>query len=171
MRFVALTAAGRYLRVAIADGDDRPRLCASGESVDAGATFERIDLSHGRVALRTLDGRYLTVAPDRGQNFGIYQGDELVPAAAFEEILWPDGRVSLRSCELCYLSVGAGGAPPGAGAGVDPSEPGCAVTANRVEAGPAERFCYVDVPLAMVPPQRRPSEHESSSPGVDARSR
>jgi hypothetical protein len=139
MGHTALTAAGRYLRLETAD--EELRLRADGDTLDESAVFERIELPHGRIALRTPAGDYLAVRPDGNLNFGLYPEDELTPRAVFEEVLWPDGRVALRSCELTYVSA----AQPG----------GSAVVVNRVEAGPLERFEYAAVPPGMVPEQRR----------------
>ncbi len=136
---VALTLDGRRLH--LDDGTDS-RLRVGSSVLDSRTVFERLDLGHGRIALRTLDGRYLATHPDPGQNYGIYPDDELTPAAAFEEILWPDGRVSLRSCLLTYVGAGPGGD----------------VTANRITPGVCERFSVVPVHAPTVPEQRRGSE-------------
>jgi hypothetical protein len=140
----AVTVGGRYLR--LDHGQDELRLRADGDVIDATAVFERIELPHDRIALRTLEGRYLAVRPDQGLNFGVYPEDELSPRAVFEEILWPDGEVALRSCELTFVSA--------------QQEEGCPVVVNRVEAGPQERFRYAGVPASLVPAPRR----SSSSP-------
>jgi hypothetical protein len=126
MAYVSLTTGGRYLRLGTRCGEDR--LLDDAGSLDSADLFERLELPHGRVALRTRAGHYLTRRPDRGQNFGLYPEPDLSPAAVFEEILWPDGKVSLRSADLTYVS--AHEAPTG-------------VTVNRVEPGPSERFGYV----------------------------
>jgi len=151
-RLVAIAVDGRYLRLGgPQDGGDR-RLRADRVSIEPAAVFERLDLGHGRVALRTLDGRYLAARPDPGLGFGVYPEEELSPAAAFEEVLWPDGRVSLRSCHLTY--VGAPDAAP--------------VRVNRVEAGPEERFVLVPVPVAAVPGQRQSSTPRATSASPSA---
>jgi hypothetical protein len=134
MRHVALSIDGHYLRLADLEGETRVR--ADGSSLDAATVFERLELAHDRVVLRTLDGKFLACCPDSGLNFGLYPEDELTPRAAFEEVLWPDDQVSLRSLELTFVS-----------ADVDRAT----VTANRVEAGCLERFRYVPVPTALVP--------------------
>ena len=136
MAHVALTTNGRHLHLGIIDGR---RLRTGTAAVDPSAIFERVELGHGRIALRTLDGRYLAARPDDGLNYGIYPEDELSPAAAFEEILWPDGQVSLRSCHLTYVAAAAAGP----------------VTVNRVEPGPEARFRLVAVAPSF-PAQRRP---------------
>ena len=135
---VALSIDGRWLRVSALGQETRLR--AELGSVDAGAVFRRIPLPHGRIALRSLTGEYLTLRPDPALNFGVYPQDELTPGAAFEEILWPDGKVSLRSCELTFVSVATDSART--------------VVANRVEAGPRERFWLVPVSSlrTQVPP-------------------
>ena len=135
---VALTLDGRYLRLSD-DGQPR-RLHLGTSSLDADTVFERSDLGHGRVTLRTSDGRFLAVRPDPGPTYAVYPQAELTPEAAFEEILWPDGRVSLKSCHLTYVGADTFGR----------------VTANRTEAGLLERF--VLVPLPTVPAQRRPPQ-------------
>lgn len=138
MQLVALTVGDRFLRVATVDGETRVH--ADGTTIGAPACFERVDLGHDRVALRTVEGRYLTHAPDRAQSFGLYVADELTPCAAFEEVLWPDGHVSLRSCQLTYVHAD--------------SERG-AVTSCRTDTGEGTRFRYVAVPLGAVPRQQR----------------
>jgi hypothetical protein len=138
MEFVALTLGDRFLRLDTVDGETR--LHAGGASVTRRSCFERIDLGHDRVALRTVDGGYLTHAPDRGQSFGLYVVDELTPCAAFEEVLWPDGHVSLRSCQLTYVCADTEGGP---------------VTSCRTETGEGTRFRYVAVTLGSVPQQQR----------------
>ena len=138
MQLVALTLGDRFLQVATADGETRLR--ADGTSVGRRGCFERLDLGHDRVALRLVDGGYLTHAPDRAQSFGLYVGEELTPCAAFEEVLWPDGRVSLRSCQLTYVHADVDGGN---------------VTSCRTETGEGTRFTYVAVPLGAVPQQQR----------------
>lgn len=137
MGHVALTLDGRFLRM---PGDrTRPtRLRLGGVTIDTDVVFERLDLDHGRIALRTADGRYLAARPDAGLSYAIYPEDELTPAAAFEEVLWPNGQVSLRSCHLTYVSALTSGQ----------------VTANRTHAGRPERFFLVTVPVPSVPAQR-----------------
>ncbi len=144
---VALLVDGRYL--ALGGGADR-RLRPGGRILEPAGVFERLELGHGRVALRTLDGRYLATRPDPGLSFGVYPEDELTPAAAFEEVLWPDGRVSLRSCHLTY--VGARSTAP--------------VSVNRTEAGPGERLRVV--PVATIPPQRQSSTPRATSASPSA---
>jgi hypothetical protein len=138
MQLVALTVGDRFLQVTTADGETRLR--ADGTSVSRAGSFERVDLGHDRVALRTVDGGYLTHAPDRGRSFGLYVVDELTPCAAFEEVLWPDGRISLRSCQLTYLCADAD-------RGI--------VTSCLTQTGDGTRFRYVAAPLGSMPRQQR----------------
>jgi hypothetical protein len=142
--YVTITIGGHYLRLREAGGNSR--LWADGRAIEADATFERVELGHGRIALRTLDGRYLTMRPDHHQNFGLYPEPELTAAAAFEEVLWPTGQVSLRSSDLTYVGVQVRGRT--------------AVTVNRTEPALTERFFFVPVPAGMVPRQRRASDAE-----------
>jgi hypothetical protein len=139
MTLVGLTTGGRYLRVADRDGEER--VTGDGASPEVGGVFDRIELPHGRVALRTRDGSFLARRPDRGQNFGLYPEADLTPAAVFEEILWPSGEISLRSTDLTYVCV---------------RDDAGDVTVNRVEPGAGGRFTYVPAPVTVVPPQRRP---------------
>ncbi len=151
MTYVALTLDGDHLRL---DGAE-PRLRVGSPSLDRDAVFERLDLGHGRIALRTLDGHYLATRPDPGQNYGIFPDGELTPAAAYEEILWPDGRISLRSCLLTYVGAGAQGD----------------VTVNRISPGVYERFSVRPVDgwyVALLPAQRRHGQVPAQAP---ARSR
>ena len=138
MAHVALTLDGRYLQMG--PGPER-RLDVGTAELEPRGVFERCDLGHGRIALRTLDGRYLATCPDSGHGYGIYPVDELTPDAAFEEVLWPDGRVSLRSCHLTYVGAGLDGP----------------VTVNRVTPGIFERFTVLAVPVPSIPEQRRRS--------------
>lgn len=138
MRFLTITIGGHYLR--LHSGDDETRIRADGRAIEPAATFERVELGHGRIALRTLEGDYLTMRPDSGQSFGLFPEPELTAQAAFEEILWPNGQVSLRAGDLTYVGVQRRG--------------GAAVTVNRTEAAATERFFYVPVPTQMVPQQR-----------------
>jgi hypothetical protein len=138
VRHLTITIGGRFLRLHTADGETRVR--ADGRVIEPAATFERLDLGHGRVALRTLEGQYLTVRPDQGQGFGLFAEPDLTPHAAFEEILWPNGQVSLRALDLTYVGVQQRG--------------GSAVMVNRTQAAATERFFYVSVPSGMVPSQR-----------------
>lgn len=140
MHHVALTIDGRFLRLsALGEG---LRVCADGDDLDVLSIFERLTLPHDRIALRTLDGRFLAVRPDPGHNFGLYPEEAFTPQAVFEEILWPDGQVSLRSCELTFVSGSCD----------------ATVTANRVEPGSAERFHFVPVPAPLIPAQRSATE-------------
>ena len=109
-----------------------------------GAFFERVDLAHGRVALRATDGRYLArhlvhpVGPsDVGSLHqaaldgpGVTLVDELGLCTAFEELRSPDGHVALRGCDMRFLGVHADGS----------------VVADRVTDGSWERFRYLEVP-------------------------
>jgi hypothetical protein len=131
---VALSAAGRTLRLATS-GERRLRA----DQTTGDGAFERVELGHGRVALRTAEGSYLTVLPDAGLGLGLYPWAELTPAGAFEEILWPTGEVSLRSSELTYVAV-------------DEALP--TVTVNLTQPLPTTRLRYVRLPVGVVPPQR-----------------
>jgi hypothetical protein len=143
VQLVMLTVDGRHLHPGPAE--DRRLRRASGPP-RPGAVFERLELGHGRIALRTLDGRFLATRPDTDLGFGVYPEAELTSAAAFEEILWPDGHVSLRSSLLTYVSAPA-------------ERP---VTANLVEPDDDARFRLIVVPAAAVPTQR--SSSQSSTP-------
>lgn len=129
---------GRRLRLGV--GPDRRVWCASA-AADCDAVFDRAELGHGRVALRTNDGRYLAVRPDSGLNYGLYPAAGLSACAAFEEIRWPDGAVSLRSCHLAYVSA----------------DPAGLVTVNRAEAGPWECFTIAPATALALPGQRSPT--------------
>lgn len=147
MGHVALTLDGRYLRLAEGERQRPARLRVGGSGDDSHAVFERLELGHGRIALRSHDGRYLAVRPDPGLSYGVYAEQQLTPAAAFEEILWPNGQVSLRSCHLTYVGADATGR----------------VLANRTDAGLLERFFLVTVPVPTVPAQRQSSAPRATS--------
>lgn len=147
MDHVALSVDGRYLCLSREVDKRLPRLRLGGPVVDDDAVFQRLELGHGRIALRDAEGRYLAVRPDAGLSYAVYPVPELTPAAAFEEILWPSGQVSLRSCHLTYVSA----------------EPSGRVTVNRTEAGKHERFFVVTVPVpALLEVSRR--LHERPAP-------
>lgn len=131
MEHVALSLDGRYLRLAGGPTRRLARLELGQASVGDESVFERLELGHGRVALRDGFGRYLAVRPDAGLSYAVYPVPELTPAAAFEEILWPSSEVSLRSCHLTYLSAESSGR----------------VTVNRTEASTRERFVQLTVPV------------------------
>ena len=146
MGFVSILLDGRCLRaVTLVSGETLLR--ADEEPPGDDAVLERIDLAHGRVALRVADGRYLArhlthpddVAggPDAGG--ALHLVAELTPCAAFEELRSSDGTVSLRGCDLRFLGVHGSGA----------------VVADRVSDGSWERFRYLPVaaPRPTVPPQ------------------
>ena len=151
MVLVAITPEGRHLGVVrTAEGGSRPAAVAgppAGSSV-----FERVDLTHGRVALRTQDGSYLAShASHAGHSSGAGPADdsgaahlstELTQCAAFEELSLPDGQVSLRGCDRRYLGVRASGR----------------LVTDRVVNGSGERFTYLEVPVALpsVVPQPDP---------------
>lgn len=152
MGHVALTLDGRFLHLTnltdpTGEGTQRT-LHLGSETLDTDAVFERLELGHGRIALRTVDGRYLATRPDSGLSFAVCAEDELTPAAAFEEVLWPNGQVSLRSCHLTFV----GARPTGQ------------VTVNRTRAGLPERFFLVTVPVPTVPAQREAGSGQSSAP-------
>jgi hypothetical protein len=148
--FVRITLENRHLRaVTLLSGETHVRADDDGTSDDG--VFERVDLAHGRVALRAHDGRFLArhlthpgMITRGGHGSGTATGalhlvDELTPCAAFEELTSADGSVSLRGCDSRFLGVSVDGA----------------VVANRVADGSWERFRYVEVPppRRAVPPQ------------------
>ncbi|MDX6325833.1 MAG: hypothetical protein QOK15_2187 [Nocardioidaceae bacterium] len=152
MSHVALTTGGRYLRVLERDGEQR--VAGDVTALSSADAFDRVELPHGRIALRSADGCFLTRRPDRDLSFGLYPEADLTPAAVFEEVLWPNGEVSLRSADLTYV-------------GASPALP--AVTVNRVEPGPCERFTYVPVADALVPAPRRPASPARHHVGASSR--
>ncbi len=52
MEHVALTLSGRYLRL----GADDERLRVGDDTLRSDVVFERVELGHGRIALRAADG-------------------------------------------------------------------------------------------------------------------
>ena len=146
MGFVSILLEGRCLRV-VTPASGETLLRADEGPPDDDAVLERIDLAHGRVALRVADGRYLArhlAHPDDVTWAPVADGalhlvEELTPCAAFEELPSCDGTVSLRGCDLRFLGVHDSGA----------------VVADRISDGSWERFRYVEVeaPLPAVPPQ------------------
>lgn len=147
---VTVRLAGR--RLGLGD-EDSARLGPEGTAGGPEPVFERLELGHGRIALRTLDGRFLAVRADPGLSYGLYPEDELTPAAAFEEILWPTGEVSFRSCHLTYVGADAAGR----------------IIVNRTEAGRFERFHLVAVPVATMPAQRQSSSAQNPTSSIAGR--
>ena len=150
MGYVAITLDGRALRVtAMSSGDAlltavpaAPRDAGEpgGPAEPADAVFERIDLSHGRIALRVHDGRYLArhrTHPESTEvdDAGFHLVGEIIPCAAFEEVLLPGGFLSLRGCDMRFLGVHTSGA----------------VVADRVANGTWERFRYRELPAPTTP--------------------
>jgi hypothetical protein len=148
--FVSITLDGRRLRV-LSPVTGEAMVRADVEPPAEDAVFERVDLAHGRVALRLPDGRYVArhathpglveqpgSSSDRARASALHLVDELTPCAAFEEHAYPDGTVSLRGCDLRFLGV----LPDGT------------VVAGRVADGSWERFRYREVaaPSEALPP-------------------
>ena len=140
MTFCAITLEGRVLRLGVLPAVEallRADTAAAGEPPDD-AVFERVDLTHGRVALRVRDGRYLArhcehpaaTSAAGGDGGGLVLVTELSQCAAFEEVQLDDGFVSLRGCDLRFLGVLSSGS----------------VVADRVANGSWERFRYLEVP-------------------------
>lgn len=155
MGYVAITLEGRALRVtALPSGEallravpaaarDAGESGAPAESADG--VFERLDLSHGRIALRVHDGRYLArhqTHPESTEveDAGFHLVGELTQCAAFEEVLLPGGFLSLRGCDMRFLGVHTSGA----------------VVADRMANGTWERFRYRDVPAPTTPVPLQP---------------
>ena len=133
MSFVALTSGDTFLRV-VGDGHG-PVLRADAPALDRDGVFERVDLGHGRVALRTPDGRWLASRPHGSADPGVRPEDELTACAAFEELPADDDAVFLRTCDRTYLGVDAHGA----------------VVTDRIAQGWCERFAYAAVPAELLP--------------------
>ena len=144
MGFVAITLEGRSLRlVPLPDG--RIDLRADEGPPGPLSVFERLDVSHGRIALRIADGRYLARHAEHpgdptDEGAVVTLADELTQCAAFEEVHLPGGCISLRACDLRFLGVHTSGR----------------VVADRVSNGTWERFRYLEVPAPGVfaPEQR-----------------
>ncbi len=146
MTLVTLSLEGRHVGLVMTP-EGGTVLCAVDGTTGEGAVFERIDLAHGRVALRAGDGSYLVRHADHSaptSDDAPHLSSELSQCAAFEELLLPCGQVSLRGCDLRYLGVHRSGR----------------VVADRIVNGSRERFTYVDVPT---PPPSVPAQPESST--------
>ncbi len=141
MDFVGLRLGDRFLELADhrSEHGAEIRVCATATALGPQSIFQRILLPHGRVALRTLGGLYLSCQPDRGSNFALMTAEHLGPREVFEEIRYPDEAVALRSCDLTYVSGHRAG--------------GGRVVVNRTEADAAARFHYEPVPQAQIPAQ------------------
>jgi hypothetical protein len=120
----------------------RARAMMTGTGLSASTVYERVTLPHGRIALRTVEGRFLSCQPDLGANYGLYTAATLGVREAFEEVLWPDGTVSLRSCDLTYVTAEHGRDRR--------------VVVNRVEPGQESRFTYRHIPAVIPTQSRRP---------------
>jgi hypothetical protein len=150
VQHVALTLRGRYLHVVEEDG--RAVVRADSPTIEPSCLLTRVRLGHGRIALRTFDGQFLAVRPEGRMSFALTVTPDLTADAAFEEVLWPNGQVSLRSSQLTYVTGHLDGS----------------VAANRTLTGAGERFAFVPVPAALVPPQvrRRVTEPAKVLPSV-----
>ncbi|QIK67172.1 hypothetical protein G7072_13200 [Nocardioides sp. HDW12B] len=135
MGYVVLRHAGDHLGLVPDATSGRSRLHPVDGAVTAAAVFRRLALSHDRIALQTLDGRYLTVAEDEAMSFAVYADASFSSAATFEEVLWPGGEVSLRCDRLTYLSV----------------TPSGQVSANRTVTEVSERFSMTSAPRSLRP--------------------
>jgi hypothetical protein len=135
MGYVVLTHAGQHLGLVPDLASGQSRLQPVSGAPTAAAVFRRLRLSHDRIALQTLDGRYLTVHEDEAMSFGVYAADEFGPSSTFEEVLWPGGEVSLRTHRLTYVSV----------------TPSGRVTANRTVTEGSERFTATPAPRGLRP--------------------
>lgn len=159
MELVAITLENRALRLLLlADGAVELRADEAPPGPDS--VFERLDLSHGRIAFRVPDGRYLSRHVDHpghpdDDGAVVHLVDEVTQCAAFEELQLPDGYVSLRACDSRFLGVHASGR----------------VVADRVANGSWERFRYVPVPapLQSVPLQQDPGPGLEERPGLASR--
>lgn len=140
MGYVVLTHVGHHLGLEPDAASGESRLCPVEGRPTAAAVFRRIQLSHDRIALQTLDGRFLTVHEDEALSFGVYATTEFGPSATFEEVLWPGGEVSLRTHRLTFVSV----TPTGQ------------VTANRTVTDASERFVMVTAPRTLRPAVAQP---------------
>jgi hypothetical protein len=138
VRFIAITLEGRSLRlVPLPDGGIDLR--ADDETPGPRSVFERLDLSHGRIALRVPDGRYLArhmehAGKPTDMGAVVHLVDEVSQCAAFEEVHVPGGYVSLRGCDLRFLGVHTSGR----------------VVADRISNGTWERFRYLEIPAPLV---------------------
>ena len=139
MGYVVLEHAGDHLGL-VPDAQGRSRLQPTSAPVTATGVFRRLSLSHDRIALQTLDGRFLTVHEDEALSFGVYARDEFTTAATFEEVLWPGGEVSLRSDRLTWVSVSPSGK----------------VTVNRTVTESTERFVMTAAPRGLRPVVAQP---------------
>src|SRR5919112_5976760 len=140
MELVAITLEGRTLRlVPLSDGGVDLR--AAEGPPDPASVFERLDMSHGRIALRVPDGRYLArhvehLGKPTDKGAAVELVDELTQCAAFEELHLPGGYVSLRACDLRFLGVHTSGR----------------VVAGRISNGTWERFRYLEIPAPLQAP-------------------
>jgi hypothetical protein len=135
MGYVVITHGEQHLGLVPDPASGQSRLRPLTGSPTADAVFRRLTLSHDRIALQTLDGRYLTVHEDEAMSFGVYAAADFGPSATFEEVLWPGGEVSLKSHRLTFVSV----------------TPSGRVTANRTVTEASERFVMVSAPRSLRP--------------------
>jgi hypothetical protein len=155
--FVLITLDGHDVRVV---GPVEPRLEPAVEPSLEDAVLERVDLAHGRIALRLADGRFLARhtahpevgaqadGPDRSGVARLSLVDEVTPCAAFEEVAAPDGTVSLRGCDSRFLGVLTD----------------FTVVAGRVANGSWERFRYREAASRPATPALPPQT--GAVPGV-----
>ncbi len=135
MGYVVLRHAGDHLGLVPDPATGESRLQPVTGPVTSAGVFRRLALSHDRIALQTLDGRFLSVHEDEAMSYGVYAGDAFTTAATFEEVLWPGGEISLRCDRLTYVSVSRSGQ----------------VTANRTLTETSERFVMSPAPRGLRP--------------------
>jgi hypothetical protein len=137
VQFIAITLERRSLRlVPLWNGGVELRADVWPPGPDC--VFERVDLSHGRIALRVSDGRYLARHVEHpgdsiDEGATVHLVGEVTQCAAFEELRLPQGYVSLRACDLRFLGVHTSGR----------------VVADRVANGSWERFRYLELPAPV----------------------
>jgi hypothetical protein len=154
MRYVAISIHGNYLNLSgspantlggAVDALVGPLLRADGTGIGDPSIFERVERGGSQVALRQLDGSWLSLVGDRLARSDAENAEEV-----FTEVWWPDDRVSLRAGNGRFVCAENGG--------------GRDVVVDRAEAGEWEKFSYEQVPAELVPADE--PEHARVEGGV-----
>ena len=132
--YITINRDGHYLRVDVLE--DGLRFDGHGPGFET--IFRRIPLAGpNQVAFQWSAFRNSYLAVEPGGAVKVWERDVIGPWETFEEIRWPDDTFSLKTAHRRFFCAEGGG--------------GFEAVANRLEAGPWERFYYGMVPEQLFP--------------------